>query len=63
MRNDFPEMYHTLIVNRNNTWMRKILAFIDDSDIEFLLVGALHLNGKEGLLHQLRTQGFKVEQL
>lgn len=63
MKMEFPEMYNTIVTNRNNAWMRQLPSLIDDSDREFVLVGAMHLSGKEGLLHQLKTQGFKVEPL
>ncbi len=63
MKIDFPAMYDTIVTNRNNEWMKHVPSFINDSNIEFLLVGSLHLNGKKGLLNQLKTQGFTVEQL
>ncbi|MCP4324332.1 MAG: TraB/GumN family protein [Psychromonas sp.] len=63
MKTEFPEVYDTLLVKRNNNWMDKLPAFINDSSKEFVLVGAMHLNGKEGLLNQLKEQGFKVNQL
>lgn len=35
----------------------------NNENIEFVLVGAMHLNAEEGLLNQLKLAGFKVEQL
>ncbi|MGR6871764.1 TraB/GumN family protein [Pseudomonas sp. HK3] len=61
MKTDFPQIYKTLISNRNNNWMSQIPAFINDKDKEFVLVGTLHLNGEDGLLNQLKNQGFTVE--
>ena len=63
MEEEFPEMYETLVTNRNNSWMKKLPLLTDDSNKEFVLVGAMHLIGKGGLLNQLKEQGFKVEQL
>ena len=63
MKTEFPEMYNTIVTNRNNAWMTQLPSLIDDSNKEFVLVGVMHLSGKEGLLNQLKTQGFKVEQL
>ncbi|MFT5708095.1 MAG: hypothetical protein ACI9ES_002397 [Oceanospirillaceae bacterium] len=63
MKMDFPEMYNILITNRNNTWMTRLSLLNEDSNKEFVLVGAMHLNGKEGLLYQLQAHGFKVKQL
>lgn len=63
MKNDFPEVYKTIIVNRNQNWLPEIINYIYDKDVEFVLVGAMHLNGNDGLLSQLKQQGFKVEHL
>ena len=61
MRREFPEVYTALLVTRNNNWMKKLTTLTDDKDTEFVLVGAMHLSGKEGLLKQLRSRGFEVE--
>lgn len=63
MNNDYPEMYDALITARNNAWMLKLTTLTDDDTREFVLVGALHLNGQVGLLNQLQILGYKVEQL
>ncbi len=61
MKMEFPEMYNVMVTNRNNNWMKQLPSLIDSSAKEFVLVGVMHLNGKEGLLNQLKNQGFKVE--
>lgn len=63
MKSEFPSLYNTLIVNRNNRWMKHLLKLNDNDIIEFVLVGALHLNGEEGLLSQLENEGFGISQL
>jgi len=63
LRDEFPEIYKTLIISRNNNWMQQINTLFDDNNIEIVLVGALHLVGKAGLLAQLKTQGFSLVQL
>ncbi|MEH6446726.1 MAG: TraB/GumN family protein [Oceanospirillaceae bacterium] len=63
MKKDFPEMYDILITHRNNSWMTQLSSLNDDKNKEFVLVGAMHLNGKEGLLFQLQARGFKAKQL
>ena len=63
VKTEFPEVYEALITNRNNNWMTQLPLFLEDSPKEFVLVGAMHLNGKEGLLHQLKQQGFEVKKL
>ena len=60
---EFPDSYNTLIKDRNDKWMASILPMFSDENTEFVLVGALHLPGKDGLLTQLEAKGFTVEQL
>ena len=63
MKSEFPDIYNTILTNRNRAWMLILPALNDDEAREFVLVGALHLEGKEGLLNQLKLRGFKVEHL
>ena len=35
----------------------------DSSEIEFLLVGAMHLVGDDSVIELLRDRGYKIEQL
>ena len=62
-RVEFPSIYQALLVDRNNAWMPQIEAMLKTSEIEFVLVGALHLAGDDGLLSQLTSRGYKVELL
>ncbi|MCC2615535.1 TraB/GumN family protein [Aestuariibacter halophilus] len=61
MRDAFPAIYATLIVDRNRDWMPQILAMLEDPDIEFVLVGAMHLAGPDSILTQLQASGYTVE--
>lgn len=63
MKKEFPEMYKSLLTDRNNNWMKKIIPMMDTEEIELILVGALHLYGEFGLLTQLEAQGFNIKQL
>jgi len=63
MKLDAPDMYQTLVVERNNNWMRVLPLLVHREGIEFVMVGAMHLVGEEGLLYLLQQQGFKVEPL
>ena len=60
LEKDYPQINDVLITNRNNDWVPKIEALFEDKDTEFVLVGALHLAGKSGLLNQLEEAGYKV---
>ena len=62
MMRDYPDIYQTLLVKRNNNWMPQIEKMIQDKKVELVLVGALHMVGKDGLLQQLRNKGYRVTQ-
>lgn len=61
--NEFPEVYATLVTDRNRNWVPEIERLLQTSDTELVLFGALHLVGKEGVLALLKDQGYQVEQL
>lgn len=63
MREKYPAVFKSLIVERNDAWVPKIDDLLKSPDVEFVLVGAGHLPGKEGLLAQLRARGCTIEQL
>ena len=60
---EFPRLFQLLLVQRNNNWLKKIKPMMDTPEIEFILVGAMHMVGNDGLLQQLRLGGYQVEQL
>ncbi len=62
MRRDFPNIYQQLLVERNQNWLPHIESMLKDPGTEMVLVGALHLVGKEGVLHALREKGYRIEQ-
>jgi len=63
MQETSPEMYKSLLVDRNNAWIPQLEQMMNDADIEFVLVGAAHLVGDHGLVKQLRDRGYEVEKL
>lgn len=60
LKNDFPELYRSLFLYRNQKWMPKIQAMAATPEVEFILVGAAHLAGEQGLLGLLKDQGFTI---
>lgn len=60
MKEGHPELYDSLLVQRNLNWMPLIEEMFTDNDTEFVLVGAAHLVGSDGLLNMLRGKGFEV---
>lgn len=63
MKEGYPELYNSLLVQRNLDWMPIIESMFSDSDTEFVLVGAAHLVGEDGLLNLLRNKGYEIQQL
>ncbi len=61
MRKDFPALYQIVLVERNNSWLPQIEAFLTTPETELILVGSLHLAGQDGLLAQLQRLGYKIE--
>lgn len=58
-----PGMYQQLLVERNRNWIPKIDALFTRPGRAFVLVGAAHLVGPDGLLSMLRAKSYSVEQL
>ena len=62
-KQNYPEIYETLVVKRNNNWMSHLEKYLDTPEVEFVVVGAAHLLGPDGVLNKLKAEGFKVSQL
>ena len=60
---DDPVMYQRLLVDRNRAWLPKLDALLLRGGRAFVVVGAAHLVGPDGLLAMLRAKGYKVAQL
>jgi uncharacterized protein len=58
-----PGMYQRLLADRNRTWMPKIEALFARKGRSFVVVGAAHLVGPDGLLALLKAKGYAIEQL
>ena len=59
---DAPELYQRLLVQRNQNWIPHVEACIKDSSGCFIVVGAAHLVGPDGLPTLLAKKGYKVTQ-
>ncbi|QUX91312.1 TraB/GumN family protein [Marinomonas sp. A3A] len=62
-KQDYPEVYHSLLVERNDLWMPQIEDMLKDSDVEFIMVGAMHLAGPDSILAKLKAGGYEVTRL
>jgi uncharacterized protein YbaP (TraB family) len=58
-----PQMYDRLLIERNRTWLPKIEALFSRPKATFVVVGAAHLVGTDGLLQLLKAKGYTIEQL
>jgi uncharacterized protein YbaP (TraB family) len=54
--------YTSLIVERNNNWVPQIEACMAKPQPCFVVVGAAHLVGPDGLLTLLQKKGYRIEQ-
>jgi len=63
LKEEFERTYQSLVSDRNELWMKKILKYLQNDEIEFLLFGTLHLHGQDGILGRLIDAGFIVEQV
>jgi uncharacterized protein len=60
---DFPAMATRLLDERNHRWIPKIEGYLASGKTYFVVVGAAHMGGSNGVLALLRGKGYKVEQL
>jgi uncharacterized protein len=57
-----PEVYASLLVERNRNWLGDIDTCLAQRSPCFMVVGAAHLVGPDGLINLLRRKGYRVEQ-
>lgn len=63
MQRESPKMYHAVLKQRNDAWMPKLILMLHEEKRGFVMVGAMHLLGSDGLLEQFRIRGYKTELL
>jgi len=64
--NESPELrpiFGKLITQRNREMSIKVGQFLSGKETVFVVVGAAHLVGKEGIIHILRGKGYSVVQM
>lgn len=59
----YPKLYQTLLVNRNNRWVKDIESYLNASGNTMVIVGAAHLVGDDSVVNLLRKRGYKVVKL
>jgi uncharacterized protein YbaP (TraB family) len=60
---DFPSLARRLVDVRNQNWLPKIDGYLRSGKTCFVVVGAGHTGGSNGLLALLKARGCKIEQL
>ena len=59
----YPELYRTLVVDRNEAWVERIRNLIGGQDDYLIVVGTLHLVGDDGVPALLSEIGITTNQL
>lgn len=62
-RKDYPEAYEALYANRNRNMTKKVEGYLKTTKSYFVVAGAAHMVGEEGIVTLLRNRGYTVEQL
>ena len=60
MKKEYPDLYTTLIAERNREWLSKIEHYLQTPQKELILVGVGHLVGPDGIIDHLRRSGYRV---
>jgi uncharacterized protein YbaP (TraB family) len=59
----YPGLYEALLVKRNNNWMTSIKKYISSGKNIFIVVGAAHLVGSDGIVKMLKDEGYEVNRI
>jgi uncharacterized protein YbaP (TraB family) len=59
---EYPNLYRPLTTDRNRRWISKIEDLLDDRDDYLIVVGTLHLVGRDSLIDLLQKKGHRVTQ-
>jgi uncharacterized protein YbaP (TraB family) len=62
MRDEAPELYQRLLVERNHNWIPHVETCLKQKAACFIVVGAAHLVGPDGLPTLLASKGYRVTQ-
>jgi uncharacterized protein YbaP (TraB family) len=62
LERDLPTFAERLVVERNRNWIPKNERYIRDRHTYFVVAGAAHMGGPNGVLALLRARGYQIEQ-
>jgi hypothetical protein len=60
---EYPDVYKTILSDRNSNWIPILESYFETPETEFVIFGAAHLYGPDGVLELLKSKGYKVQQL
>jgi uncharacterized protein YbaP (TraB family) len=58
----YPDLYRPLTTERNRRWLGQVEGLLDDREDYLVVVGTLHLVGKDSLIDLLEGKGHRVLQ-
>lgn len=56
-----PDFYNAILTKRNQNWVPRIEALLDEPGVKFVAVGAAHLAGPDSVVVMLRELGYSVD--
>jgi len=59
----YPQLYTTMLTDRNAAWVPQIEQLLRGTDDVLVVVGAAHLVGEHSVVAMLRQRGYAVDQL
>lgn len=59
---EYPDLYRPLTIDRNRRWVGQVEALLDERENYLVVVGTLHLVGKDSLIELLERKGHKIVQ-
>jgi len=63
LKSRLPKLHQRLMVDRNRNWLPRIDAYLKTPETEFILVGAGHLVGVDGIIETLKKKGYTIKKL
>ncbi len=60
---DLPSFNERMLAERNRNWIPKIEDYIRERRTYFVVAGAGHMGGPQGVLALLKARGYKIEEL
>ena len=59
----FPSLAERFLTDRNRKWIPKIEGYLQSGKTYFVVAGAAHMGGTNGVVALLRSRGYHIEQL